>query len=92
MQERLKHVASLGYCNDAGCAGVVDAIVEIIDPAGIHNLFSGYILADQLANACAEFCHRPVVLCATKEPHVCIGQTLKDWQRFAIWAHKGTCR
>ena len=91
VQEGFKHVPGLGDCNDACGAGVVDAIMEVINAAGVDNLLPGDVWADQLANACSELCHSSVVLCTAEEPHVCIGKALKDWQCLAIWTHKCTC-
>lgn len=40
MQEGLKHVPCLGDSYDAGSPGVVDAIMKVINAAGIHDLLS----------------------------------------------------
>ena len=92
MQEGLKHIPSLRDGYDAGSPGVVDAIMEVINAAGIHNLLSRYVRASQLANSIPEFCHGSVILGSPKQAHVSIRQVLWHWQCLAIRPNKRTYR
>ena len=91
MQEGLKDISGLGHSYDAGSPCVVDPIVEVIDATCVHNLLSGDVWAGELANAVPELCHGSVVLGATKQPHVSVGQVLWHRQGFAIWPDKSAC-
>lgn len=92
VQEGLKDIPGLGHSNHAGCAGIVDPVMEVIHSTRIHDLFSANVRAGQLPDACAELRHRSVVLCAAKEAHMCVGQALRHRQALAIWPNKGTCK
>ena len=52
VQEGLEHVPGLGDGNDAGGAGVVDAVVEVVDAARVHDLLPTDVGAHQLPDAC----------------------------------------
>ena len=60
MQEGLENVAGLGHGNHAGGTGVVDAVMEVIDAARIHDLLPRYVRARQHAHGCAKLRHGPV--------------------------------
>jgi hypothetical protein len=91
MQEGLKHIPCLRDSYDAGSPGVVDAIMEVINATGIHDLLSRDVWASQLANAISELCHRSVILGSPKQAHVSIRQVLWHWQCLAIRPNKRTC-
>ena len=92
MQEGLKHVSGLGDGDHAGGARVVDAIVEVVHAAGVHNLLAADVRAGQLAHACPELRHRAVVLRAAKQAHVRVGQALGHGQALAVGAHESACK
>ena len=56
VEEGLEELPRLGHSNHAGGASVVDAIVEVVDTAGVDNLLAGDVGAVDLADACA---HKP---------------------------------
>lgn len=91
MQEWLKHVPCFADRNYTGCPGVIYAIMKIIDPTSIHNLLSADIWTNELSHSEPEFCHGPVILSPSKEPHVCIGQLLWYRQTSAIWPNECAC-
>ena len=59
MQEGLEDVTGLGDRDDAGGARVVDAVVEVVHAARVHDLLAADVRAGQLPDARPELCHRP---------------------------------
>ncbi len=90
VQEGLKHISCLRDSYDTGSPGVVDAIMEVINAAGIHDLLSRDVWASKLANAISELCHGSVILGSPKQAHVSIWQVLWYWQCLAIRPNKCT--
>ena len=88
-EERLEHVLRLADGNHASGSRVIDAVVHVVDAARVDNLLARDGRTLHLPYNVAELDDRSVVLSATVQPHVRVGQARVVGQRLAVRSHVG---